>query len=207
MFRYEEFRYLWPPRPEQAIARPMFSFYERSGWICQLKLNGACSVIFVPPNREMFAWGRHNEPHKAWQANDASRSAFRNLPGEGWYVFVAELMHSKVPGIRNINYIFDILVNDGDYLVTTTLAERQAMLTNLFETHETTLSHHVIDDNTWLVRNYTEGFEELFDSLDRPEYEGLVFKNPKAKLAYCEKEGGNTKWQVKHRKPHKNFTF
>lgn len=204
--RFDEWQYLWPPRPENAVAKGLLGYYENEGYIAQVKMNGTCSVLGVAPDRKTVrAMSRHNDEHKLWAPGAHTAKPFKTLPGNGWYVFVAELMHSKVPGMRDINYINDILVADGEYLVGTTFAERQELLSKLFKLggREHTLSHYVIDDHTWVARNYGGDFDDLFDRLDRPEYEGLVLKKPNAKLAICSRANANTSWQAKVRMPEK----
>lgn len=204
--RFEEWQYLWPPRPENAVARGLLGYYENQGWLAQVKMNGTCSVLAVAPDRKTIkAMSRHKDEHKLWAPGPQTAKPFQSLPGDGWYVFVAELMHSKVPGIRDINYINDILVADGEYLVGTTFAQRQEMLEKLFKVHtlKKTVSHYVIDAHTWLARNYEDDFSELFASLKDAEHEGLVLKDPFAKLAMCTRQGSNTAWQVKCRMPEK----
>ena len=211
--RFDSWHYLYPPRPENAVTKNFLSLYEKQEYLAQIKLNGTANVLSISPDRKVTAMTRHKDNHKQWAPTAATAKVFANLPGDGWYVFVAELMHSKVPGIRDINYIHDVLVADGEYLVGTTLEERQKLLESLFGidrskvTKDTPISHFVIDANTWLVRNYRVGFAKLFETLDRPEYEGLVLKNPKAKLDYCSREKSNSTWQAKVRKPHKNYGF
>ncbi len=205
--RFEEWTYLWPPRPDKAVSKGVLHFYENLGWVAQVKLNGTCTVLGVAPDRSVRAMTRHNDDHKMWKPSETTAAAFKKLPGNGWYVFVSELMHTKVSGIRDINYIHDILVADGEHLIGLSLAARQALLHSLFKVKKPTLSHYVIDDHTWLVREYSDDFTELFEQLDRPEFEGLVLKNPKATLASCTRATSNSGWQVKSRKPLKNFNF
>lgn len=211
--KYTAFEYLWPPRPDSKRAVPAngamgLSFYEKRGWVGQYKKNGTCNVIAISPDKEMIAMSRHNDEHKLWSPSDNSMAAFKNLPGKGWYVFVAELLHSKVPGIRDTNYLFDILVADGDYLIGKTFMERQHILNELFpETVRDEYSHRVINDNTWIAKLIDGGFRAVFNALMAPEDEGLVLKNPKAKLELCSRPTANTSWQVKCRVAHKNFSF
>jgi hypothetical protein len=202
---YTKFIYLTPPRPENAIPPSRLKTFERKHWIAQIKKNGTNSVIFVSPEKKVTAMGRHNNEHKQWQFTPESAAIFKALPGTGWYVINAELMHSKVPGIRDINYIHDVLVEDGDYLLGTTYAQRYSRLLMLFlhNNTEMTQSHFALDRNTWLVRNHPQGFRELFDSLSAPEDEGLVLKNTLGRLAPKDNSG----WNVKCRRPHKNFGF
>ncbi|CAM6055322.1 unnamed protein product [Sphagnum tenellum] len=79
-------------------------------------MNGTASVLAISPDRQIVAMNRHREEHKLWTPTAANIADFAKLPGKGWYVFVAELMHSKVPGIKNVNYVHDILVADGKHL-------------------------------------------------------------------------------------------
>jgi len=209
---YSSFRYLWPPRPEKAIPREMLGFYANRGWVAQCKMNGTCSVLAISPERQIFAMNRHEDEHKLWQPKPAHLQDFVKLPGKGWYVFVAELLHSKVPGIRDVNYVHDILVADGVQLAGTRFDQRQERLSWLLLNRKRgksreMLTHWEITPTLWLAKNYVNGFGDLFDRLDRPEHEGLVLKNPAGTLSMCLREGDNSGWQVKCRRPHKNYSF
>lgn len=210
--RFDQYQYLWPPRPDDAVAREMIPMLEMLGKVAQVKKNGTCSVIAVGPKtsgvREIRAMNRHAEEHKLWSPTASTTQALRNLPGDGWYVFVAELLHSKVPGIRDINYLFDILVADGEYLVGKTFAEREALLQSVFPTEiGETYSHRVIDPNTWVAKLVDEDILNLFDDLDSPEDEGIVLKDPTIALKLCTRQTANNAGMVKVRRPHKNFSF
>jgi hypothetical protein len=213
--RYEEYQYLYPPRPEHAIPPHMINVYERQGFVAQVKKNGTCSVIAVAPDRSLTCMRRHGPtvPHKLWTPTAASSRMFRRLKGKGWYVFVAELLHSKTPTIKDTNYLFDLLVDDGEYLVGTTFAQRQERLQALMlplvvsKRPAVMESHYVIDDHLWLARVHTKGLKQLFDSLEKHEDEGIVLKKPNARLDLCFNERANQAWQVKCRKGHKNYGF
>jgi len=209
---YSNYTYLFPPRPEKAIARDFIGFYEKRSWVAQVKMNGTCSVLAINPQKQIVAMSRHKTEHKLWTPTEENNLDFSKLPGKGWYVFIAELMHSKIPGIRNVNYVHDVLVDNGDYLVGETFWKRQERLEKLLlkrrrgKSREL-LTHWEISPTLWLAKNHEGGFYELFEKLNRPEHEGLVFKNPNAPLAMCMKEDSNTNWQVKCRKLNKNFSF
>jgi hypothetical protein len=208
--RYESYAYLYPPRPEKAIPPNLFAYYQRKGWVAQAKKNGTCNVIAVSPTKELICMNRHREDQKLWAPTPASTAAFKDLPGTGWYVFVAELLHSKVAGgVRDTNYINDILVDDGKYLVGEKFSTRQDLLQARFRRggQAETDSHWLIDENTWLARNREGKFQQFFDSLDKPEDEGIVLKDPNAALAVCSREKSNVGWSVKSRRTHKNFGF
>lgn len=208
--RYNTYTYLYPPRPEKAVPPEMIPFHEKRGYVSQIKMNGTCNVLAVSPTKEIVAMNRHKEPHKAWEPNEDTAKDFANLPGNGWYVFVAELMHSKIPGLRNINYVHDILVANGEYLVGKTFEQRQEILYTLLKKKNKSrelLSHFEISPTLWLAKTFQGDHRALYDKLERPEYEGLVLKNPKATLDLCLKEKDNASWQVKVRKTHKNYSF
>lgn len=204
---YAEFRYLWPPRPEKAVPSKLLGFYETRGFVAQVKLNGTCNVIAVNPSRELVCMNRHNQPHKAWQPTANSKKAFAALPGKGWYVFVAELMHSKVPGIRDINCINDILVGDGRHLVGRSFADRQKLLSELFTISPVDDRFGVVDDHTWVAKGHSTGFSKLYTKFDAPEDEGLVLKQAAAPLAWCTRAASNAGWQIKCRRAAKNYSF
>lgn len=216
---FGDWKYLFPPRPKKAIPKSLLTFYERKGWVAQVKLNGTCNMISVSPENAITAKSRHPEEnngnHSLWAPSAKTAAAFKTLPRKngGWYVFVAELMHSKVKdGPRDTNYIHDIVVADGDYLVGWTFEQRQELLASLFpeiDASQSTIAYHVIDQNTWLARNHVA--VDLVDLYTRvipdPAYEGLVMKRPDAKLGICSRESANQDWQVKCRRPHKNYGF
>jgi hypothetical protein len=194
--RYNSFSYITPPRAEVKIPRSLLPSYEEKGWIGQIKKNGINSVIFVPPDRKPFAYNRHGEVHKQWTFTAASVAPFAALPGTGWYVFNAELLHSKVSGgPKDTNYVHDVLVADGRYLLGKSYAERYEMVRGLFS-----------PGPNLLVAGYASAeFGALFDSLSAGEDEGLVLKNPAGKLGT--RDGSGAGWMVKCRRIHKNFGF
>lgn len=201
---YKSYSYITPPRAEGKVAPATLPFYEQKGWIAQCKKNGTNSVIFVPPSEKIFAKTRHNDDHKAWKFTEGSSKIFDETRNAGWNVFNAELMHSKGNGFRDINYLHDVLVWNGEYLIGKTYQERFELLQNIFcDIKDETHSHYVINDHTWLAKNFKADFSKLFHSLTNNEDEGLVLKNPKGKLELRD----NTGWLVKCRKFHKNYGF
>ena len=201
--RYETYSYLWAPRPETKVARPQLAFYENQAWWAQKKKNGTCTVIFARKNEIIFKT-RHNDDHKLWTPEGDHNTFFAGQ--QKWNVFVAELLHSKVKGgPRSELYIFDQIVKDGVQLVGTTFAERQEMLHDRFQGNDAGDQIRLAPRIT-LAKCFDEGFIDMFDHL-KPEDEGLVLKNPLAKLKACFKADSNSDWQVKCRIGHKNYSF
>jgi len=214
---YDSYAYLWPARPENAIPTGLLSFYENKKWVAQYKKNGTCSVIFVTPDKEVIPMTRHDAKHKAWSPTPESNAAFKALPGKGWYVFTTELLHSKVSGIRDTHYVFDMMVCDGEYLVGFTLEERLAKLYDLFgcADAEEDYSHYIINPHIWVAKLVRSDFYTLWkdvnvkaNATDKAYVdEGLVLKNPNAKLILCNKANANSQAMVKCRVEHKNYGF
>ena len=212
---YKEFSYLFPPRPEHKVARGLLSHYERLGWHAQVKKNGTCTVIFAKGDQVIFKT-RHAEEqksgddHKMWTPKQAHVDFFRGF--DKWNVFVAELLHSKTPHIKDDLYIFDQIVQDGNHLVGTTFSERQAGLrlryAPLIEAHKKDARPDQlrVHQHVCLAKNFKGRFDKLFDAL-KPEEEGLVMKKPDARLEACFKVTSNAAWQVKSRVLHKNYSF
>ena len=223
--RYDNYQYLWPPRPKKAIPDRQLGRYERKGWVAQMKKNGTCTVVFVAPDGEITWKTRHNDDHKAWVPSNRTAEVFQrdNLPGKGWYVFVVEVLHNKTKQLKDTVYIFDILVNDGELLLNTTFTERMDMLKEIYAPfiHEDDNvislggeSHYTLTPNCWLAKTITEDFEKVMRIANQqkpdgnaPVDEGIVLKRPNAKLVMPTKESANSTWQVKCRVAHKNYDF
>lgn len=209
MFPYREFTYLYPPRPETSCDSRVLGNFERRGWVAQIKKNGTCSVIFVSPEGEMTAMTRHGEPHKAWKPTPKNLKDFAHLKGKGWHVFAAELLDGKTKGTKNVLYVYDVLVSEGEMLVGMTQQDRQDLLLDLLLTEDADEQDHqyVVSPTLWLTMEYDRGFDALYDGLTAEEDEGLVLKDPTTKLSLCTNPKSNIGGQVKCRKPHKNYTF
>ena len=206
MISYNEFNVLSPPRAEKSVPSTMLSVYENLNWWAQYKKNGTYNVIYVSPEKKVVAKTRHLDDHKAWGWSKETKEPFEALPGKGWYVLCAELLHSKVPGIRDVNYLHDVLVYDGEYLLGQTYAQRYQKLQGLFLKAATekvqTDSHWQLSQNLWLARNHKKGFKKIFDAMIDPEDEGIVLKDPNAVLG-----SASNRWSVKCRRPMKNYSF
>ena len=208
---YTADEFLFPPRPERAIPQAMLGFYQKRNWCFQTKKNGTCNVITVFPNKTIKCRQRDGRDHKAWAPNMDFMQPFIQLPGKGFYVFAAELLHNKTTHIKNKNYIFDMMVANGEYLLGTTFAQRQAMLHELFKRGTEHYSHWEIDEHVWMARSYASSeaqFKDFYESvITNNEDEGIVIKDPNGKLEFCSKEKSNGGWMVKCRREHENYSF
>lgn len=212
---YNEYKYLFPPRPETKIPQSSIAFYERRGWVAQVKKNGTNTVIFARGNEVIFKQRHQDETglgmdHRDWKPQQVHIDFFSGLSKDKWNVFHAELIHSKTKSIKNHLFIHDILVHNGKHLVGMNLIERHKLL------HDMLMSEDAKEEDDLyrlgvgfsIARNLTKGYVNRFLPENmKPEDEGIVLKNPKAGLEPCLRETANRGWQVKSRIPHKNYGF
>jgi hypothetical protein len=210
---YTEYKYLWMPRAGSAmkIPRSQIAWTEKHGFGAQKKKNGTGTMIFANAGKCIFK-DRHNTDHKLWKPKAEHFNYFTELAerlGGGWCVFAAELLHSKVPGIRDQLYIFDMLVINGEYQYGSRFDERMKKMMDLFINDALSGGprqfvdlgdRYRVDNFVTVAKTFPPGsnFLEMFDHL-APEDEGLVFKQMHAKLLPCIKENSNEKWQLKCR--------
>lgn len=205
---YDKYVYITPPRAENVTYPDTLHLYQKRGWWLQVKMNGTNSTVYLPPHDQgdPFARTRHgDEPHRSWEFTEKSIRLFRQLQTKKWHVFSCELLHSKGHGVRDVNYLHDVLVYEGNYLLGSTVSHRQAMLKTLMGTKvgemQETDTHFVVDPHLWLTKNRTRAFKKTFESLTFPLAEGVMLKNPAGQLSASDNSG----WMVKCRKPTKNF--
>lgn len=226
---FTDFRFLWPPRPTSAVTPMQIAFFERRGYQAQFKLNGTCVVIGIGPDDcscpiHLEVWNRHKEPAK-WRPPDI-RSVLRTMfPFQGWNVFVAELLHSKVSdGPKNTIYIHDLLVQDGVYLIGVNYASRHGLLreaaarvisSDFRDPGESASSIAISDipgilpvsENVWLALNLPDAGTAFASIEPGGIKEGIVLKNPSAILEDCDKQSANSGWSVKIRYANKAAAF
>jgi hypothetical protein len=204
---YSDYQYLWPPRPEKAVPVSSIGFMaSMGGYGAQVKKNGTCTVIFAR-GKEVIFKTRHGEDgnHKAWTPKPEHIKFFQSK-GDKWNVWVAELIHSKTPHIKDQLYIFDKIVHEGVQLVGKTFMERMDILHADWKPLKDEGDQIRVGPHVSVAKVFTEDFLEIWKTL-KPEDEGLVFKRKTAKLERCMKQTSNNSWQVKCRRPHTNYSF
>ena len=185
--------WLWPPRPESAIPPSLIKSFEDRGYVGQIKYNGTCQVVSVDAALGVTFQTRHNELNKAWTPLPEIAKYFSNFPDS---VLVGELLHNKHASVKNTIILFDVLHYQGQSLVGKTLSERLMILCSL-----------PITKNVQVIETHTRDLTGLYHSLSKPTEEGLVLKDPNAQLKSCLRNGLNASWQVKCRRPTKNYGF
>jgi len=210
MWEYNQFKYLYPPRPEFVLTSDRIPFYEKDGWVGQYKMNGTNTILAMSPEGSFTAMNRHNEEHRAWQLTEEIKTSLRQLlPKGSWTVLVGEIMHSKTPTIKNTIYFHDVLVHQSKHLVGMTFKDRQILLEKLLPSNgKEDKSHYFVTDRIWRAKLITKNIHKHFVEIEDPKIlEGFVLKLPTGKLKPCYTENNNTSWQYKIRYPTKNYQF
>ncbi len=212
MALYNKFRYIFPPRPKNAIPVDELDFWDNNTLLSQPKLNGSNSLIFTN-GEKVIVMNRHNQTlTNVRVTTDEIKSIYK---GNGeWMVLNAEYMNKSQNDEtgRPFNHkfvIFDILVLDGNYLVGTTFEQRVAILNDLYGQVDCEKEHlYGISENIYRVKSYNGGFLDLYNDLIKIDmYEGLVMKRKNAKLELGTSENNNVKSQLKIRKVTKNYKY
>jgi hypothetical protein len=210
--KYTSFRYLYPPRPKNPIPNTELGFWDNGSLICQVKLNGSNCLIFTNGEKHI-AMNRHNGRLTNFQLKDDEIKELYKGTG-GWTVLNGEYLNKNKQdeNRKAFNHkfvIFDILVNDGDYLVGKTFEERIALLDTMFGQNECEKSYlYGISENVYRVKSYENQFNMLYDTLTPIDLiEGLVLKRKTARLEMGTSELNNVKSQIKVRKKCNSYKY
>lgn len=223
---YLDFKYYYPPRPEQKISREELDKYEKTGeWIAQPKSNGSMCEIFISPEGQVRNFGRHFNEHL--NHFNMNLDEFRKLNTTGkWMILIGEFMNKNKfdadgkQGFNLVFVLFDIMVYDGVYLLGTTFQNRIELLDKLYVQKDFNEYYTQISENIYRARTYDSNFKAIWDKISETEtrikkqlnrnaeddvfiLEGLVLKKKYAKLEEGKGEKNNTLSQLKCRLPGK----
>lgn len=210
--KYSTYRYIYPPRPKNAIPTTDIFSYDNGTMSAQPKLDGSNCLIFTD-GKTVKVMNRHSQPLTRFDIPIEEILSLYKGTG-GWTVLNGEYMNKSKRDedstIFNHKFvIFDILVSDGDYLIGKTFGQRIALLDEMFGNSESEKEYlHGISQNVYRVKTYTERFLEIFERLTRIDMvEGLVMKRTNARLEIGNTELNNVNSQLKCRKPTKNYKY
>jgi ATP-dependent DNA ligase len=208
---YLEYKYIYPPRPEVKSPASGLNTFERMGFIAQAKLNGSCAVLFTDGERVRFM-GRHADTFSRSLIPDSVLAKLHR--GSGWTVLVGEFMNKSQKDGRGKVFngtfvLHDILVHESRYLLGMTLGERQALLDELYpETAPFDNFIHQVGESAYRIKNLTQDLDVLWKEVVKVGmYEGFVLKRPTAPLDMGFRPNNNSGWQLKIRKPTKNYSY
>ena len=217
--KYTEYKYLYPPRPVQTTNNTELGKYDNGQFIAQPKYNGTCCVAFISKDTV-----RVMNRHKGLITSNYNNIDFKGLhSGDGWMVLCGEFLNKNKKGEDgnpfNLKFvIWDILVYNNNYMLGSTLIERLELLEKLFPSSTIMVSKDKINsyahlcvtkyEGVYKAPTYVNMFQDLYqDIVDTDLYEGLVLKRKEAKLSLGLTEKNNNEWQIKCRKPTKNYDF
>lgn len=210
--KYLNYRYIYPPRPRNAISPVDLNFWDNGTLISQPKLNGSNSLIFTN-GVKAIVMNRHNQRLTNVRVDDSEILSLYRGNG-GWMILNCEYLNKSKQDENRLVFnhklvIFDILVNNSDYLVGQTFDQRIKLLDELYGQKDCEKSYlYSISDNVYRVKSFDTGFKSIYDQLTTIDMiEGLVLKRKNAKLEIGNTENNNTKSQLKARKPTKLYRF
>jgi ATP-dependent DNA ligase len=212
MPKYVTYRYIYPPRPKNAISPDELNFWDNESLISQPKLNGSNCLIFT--NGDKFVvMNRHNQRLTNFRLTDSEVKELYRGNG-GWLILNGEYLNKNKMDETGQPFnhkfvIFDILAFDGDYLVGKTFSERIELLDSLYDKVDSEKEYlYSISTNVYRVKSYINDFKNIFDRLTPIDMiEGLVMKRKTARLEIGTSELNNVKSQLKCRKPTKNYKY
>ncbi len=212
MPKYLTYRYIYPPRPKNAVSPDELNFWDNGSLVSQPKLNGSNCLIFT--NGDKFVvMNRHNQRLTNFRlSDDEVKNLYRG--NGGWLILNGEYLNKNKSDETGQSFnhkfvIFDILAFDGDYLVGKTFQERIELLDSLYGQTDSEKEYlYSISTNVYRVKSYINDFKNIFDKLTPIDMiEGLVMKRKTARLEIGTSELNNVKSQLKCRKPTKNYKY
>lgn len=210
MDQYLQFRYYYPPRPQIKSPTSGLDTYERMGFIGQPKLNGSCALSFTDGSN-IKLMNRHNNTFA--RELISKDDLLRLHRGSGYQCLCGEYMNkskkdSKGQLFNGCIVLFDIMIHNGQYLTGTTFLERQILMDRLFPGKDYDDYLYEVSNNVYRVKNFTKNFKSVFNEMVKIDmYEGCVLKRPNGILEPGYRPENNTGWQLKIRKPEKNYSY
>ncbi len=220
--RYDHFKFIYPPRAEAKVRPDQISTYDTPEYIAQIKYNGSCCSVFLHESMGPIVINRHSEPKTRIDAG----IDFRSLCGPKWMVLTGELMDKSKKGETGATLtgfiIWDILVYENIYMIGSSLEDRINTLERLWPCHRMRVTPengleefkhlcHTGVPGIYRAPSYIgglNGFESLYQDVVKTDaYEGLILKKIHSRLEMGYSSGNNTGWQIKFRKPTKNYKW
>lgn len=228
MIIYTKYRYIYPPRAENAVDQQTLLDYDNGEYLAQPKLNGDCMEVYTN-GVEVKIFNRHKkEFSKKVNIKDQFIKLHRETLGAGkgknkWMVLVGEFMDKGKKNEWNENFndnfvIFDIIVYDSIQLIGKTFLERSEMLDRMFGKDDIELLQDGPRRHKFLyttavkgvfrVKSFRDCLGALWNDLVKIDmFEGLVLKKCSSKLENGVAQKNNMSGQVKIRKATKNYNY
>jgi ATP-dependent DNA ligase len=207
---------LFPPRPAGRMLSTAIPTYEKSRkWIAQRKFNGTRTLVHIHGDHICFQ-SRYGDGHKQFKETPALVREFRSLDikSDLEYWFDGEILDAKTtnPNYKRKVVLFDIL-QEGEYFFDSpNLLERYEILRRICRFPiEKEPGYGIalkVTDNIWLAENFSDNLKHHFEEfIDKDEIEGLVLKKKDSVIDNIGTKYYETHWQIRCRKPQKNYKF
>jgi len=212
MSKYLTYRYIFPPRPKNAVSPEELDSWDNRTLIAQPKLNGSNCLIFTN-GEKIVVMNRHGQRLTNFRLSDDEIKYLYRGDG-GWLILNGEYMNKNKSDETGQPFnhkfvIFDILCYNGDYLIGKTFLERINLLDKLYDQFDSEKEYlFSISTNVYRVKSYFDGFKEFFDKYTPIDMiEGVVLKRCNARLELGSSELNNTKSQIKCRKKCNSYKY
>jgi len=210
--RYDNYKYIYPPRPSNSIPVEDLDFWDNNSLLCQLKFNGSNCSIYTNGSK-VITMNRHNQRLTNFQLSDNEIKEIYSGNGQ-WMMINGEYLNKNKSDENGESFnhkliIFDIIVLNNDHLIGKTFSERVSMLDDLYGKSSSDKEYlYGVSKNVYRVKSFENGFKELYDKYSSIDMiEGLVMKRKNAKLEMGLREENNNRSQIKCRKVTKNYKF
>jgi len=211
---------IFPPRPRGKCNPSDLPYYEGLGtWIVQRKFNDTRNLLHVEPGLQMTVWSRHGCAHKRFSLNTALREEIvANLKlDKGLEYWIDGGVMNKTKDGPNCLILFDLLQAGPYFFAKPDQMGRLALLSDICgnPTDKGDIAYDQmaglalkVSDNIWLAETFTDNFVPRFnEALQTDLIEGLVLRRKDSCLENFGRVEYEVDWQIRCRKPHKNYNF
>lgn len=214
MIDYLKFKYIYPPRPKNAVPVSDLDFYSSKMYISQPKLNGSNCLIFTD-GIKYYVMNRHGDRLTKFELTESEVLSLHVGEKGKWIVLNGEYMNKNKKGSDGKPWnhklvLFDILVFNSKQLVGESFHSRIKLMDNIYGNEEDISEEFLyhISDNIKMVKSYIGRTSDIYEKLVKIDmYEGVVIKRKSSKLENGISIDNNSKTQCKCRKPTKNYNF
>jgi ATP-dependent DNA ligase len=205
---------IFPPRPQGKMNPSDLPYYEQQGiWLVQRKFNDTRNLLNVQPGKKVRCISRHKEAHKRFSLNRALETeildALKLDPNKEYWID-GGIMNKHKGGEGQLVF-WDVLQAGRYFFASPSLVERYQILADICgnpKEREPTGIALQISPNLWLAENFFDHFEDRFvEALGDDRIEGLVLKKANSTLDNFGKVYYEVGWQIRCRKPHKNYNI
>ena len=194
--KLDEFKYFYPEKP-RLISKDQPLFHQLSDsddWVAEKKYNETRLQLHLLDRKAQY-WNRHHEK-MSYDPTPEIKEMFDALMATKltkYTLFDGGLRHNRTKDVRNKIVLWDVFIWNGELLIGKPFWYRRQLLESLFG---------VDDEPVGIPFQYKDKFLQVFEEvIHYAEFEGLVIKNKRGQLNLGRKDGMDSKWMCKVRRP------